>query len=47
MRNVLEKALGMDTLSDRFSSFLKGPSWYPGTERLGDRIAVPEVNNEI
>ena len=48
MSHVFEKAASMDTLRDKVSSFLKGPSWYPGTGRLGDRKTVPEVlqNNQ-
>ena len=33
----------MKTLGDKVSSFLKGPGWFPGTERLGDLNMVPEV----
>ena len=32
----------MTNWSDFFSAFLKGPGWFPGTERLGDITFVPE-----
>ena len=40
---VLEKARSMNNWSDKVSAFLKGPGWFPGTERLGDPMGVPEV----
>lgn len=43
MKAVFEKACSMDNFSDKVSSFLKGPGWFPGTERLGDLQMVPEV----
>lgn len=33
----------MENLSDKVSSFLKGPSWHPGTSRLGDRNEIPQI----
>eukprot|EP00091_Calanus_sinicus_P019531 TRINITY_DN4937_c0_g1_i1.p1 TRINITY_DN4937_c0_g1~~TRINITY_DN4937_c0_g1_i1.p1 ORF type:complete len:150 (+),score=35.38 TRINITY_DN4937_c0_g1_i1:140-589(+) len=30
------------TWTDFFSAFIKGPGWFPGTERLGDISFVPE-----
>ena len=43
MKYVFEKSLGMKSWSDKISAFLKGPGWFPGTERLGDLSMVPEV----
>ena len=43
MKSVFEKACSMDNFSDKVSSFLKGPGWFPGTGRLGDLQMVPEV----
>ena len=43
MKHVFEKSLGMKSWSDKISAFLKGPGWFPGTERLGDLSMVPEV----
>ena len=40
---VWQKAQSMDNWSDWLSAFLKGPGWFPGTERLGDLMMVPEV----
>ena len=40
---VLEKARSMNNWSDKVSAFIKGPGWFPGTERLGDPMGVPEV----
>ena len=40
---VLEKARSMNNWSDKVSAFIKGPGWFPGTERLGDPTGVPEV----
>merc|ERR1719433_183080 len=42
---VLEKARSMNNWSDKVSAFLKGPGWFPGTERLGDPMGVPEIQN--
>jgi len=39
---VLEKARSMDNWTDFFFAFVKGPGWFPGTERLGDISFVPE-----
>ncbi|XP_023332582.1 alkylglycerol monooxygenase [Eurytemora carolleeae] len=39
---VLEKARSMDNWMDFFFAFVKGPGWFPGTERLGDITFVPE-----
>ena len=33
----------MDNWVDFFFAFVKGPGWFPGTERLGDITFVPEV----
>ena len=33
----------MDNWTDKISAVLKGPGWFPGTERLGDPMGVPEV----
>ncbi len=33
----------MDNLADKASAYVKGPGWFPGTERLGDLSKVPEV----
>ena len=41
---VFEKARSMNNWSDRVFAFLKGPGWFPGTERLGDPMGVPEVS---
>ena len=35
----------MDHWKDKVGAFLKGPGWFPGTPRLGDSNAVPEVQN--
>ena len=43
IKSVFDKGFGMNTLGDKVSSFLKGPGWFPGTERLGDLNMVPEV----
>ena len=40
---VLEKANSMDNWQDKVSAVVKGPGWFPGTERLGDPMGVPEV----
>ena len=37
--------MAMDTWTDRLSAFLKGPGWFPGTPRLGDLNAVPEIQS--
>merc|ERR1719219_3275629 len=42
---VLEKARSMNNWSDKVSAFLKGPGWFPGTERLGDPMGVPEIQD--
>jgi len=39
---VVEKARSMDNWTDFFFAFVKGPGWFPGTERLGDITFVPE-----
>jgi len=39
---VLEKARSMSNWTDFFFAFVKGPGWFPGTERLGDITFVPE-----
>eukprot|EP00088_Acartia_fossae_P017622 TRINITY_DN2005_c0_g1_i3.p1 TRINITY_DN2005_c0_g1~~TRINITY_DN2005_c0_g1_i3.p1 ORF type:complete len:460 (+),score=113.26 TRINITY_DN2005_c0_g1_i3:50-1429(+) len=39
---VLEKARSMNNWWDYISAFIKGPGWYPGTERLGDITFVDE-----
>ncbi|XP_059089893.1 alkylglycerol monooxygenase-like [Tigriopus californicus] len=39
---VFQKAYSMNTWSDKISALLKGPGWFPGTERLGDLEQVPE-----
>jgi len=39
---VWEKAKSMDNWVDFFSAFVKGPGWFPGTERLGDITFVDE-----
>jgi len=39
---VLEKARSMDNWADYFYAFVKGPGWFPGTERLGDITFVEE-----
>ena len=44
---VLEKAQSMDNWQDKISAVLKGPGWFPGTERLGDTMGVPEVSHYI
>ena len=41
--NVVKKSNGMENIFDKISAFLKGPGWFPGTERLGDITFVPEV----
>ena len=41
---VLEKANSMNSWSDKIFAFLKGPGWFPGTDRLGDPMGVPEVS---
>ena len=43
---VLEKANSMTTWSDKIFAFLKGPGWFPGTDRLGDPMGVPEVSRK-
>jgi alkylglycerol monooxygenase len=42
---VWQKAQSMTTWSDWISAFVKGPGWFPGTERLGDVMMVPEIQN--
>ena len=37
----------MTTWSDWISAFVKGPGWFPGTERLGDIMMVPEVRSHF
>lgn len=39
---VLEKARSMPSWWDFFCAFVKGPGWFPGTDRLGDPSFVPE-----
>jgi len=39
---VLEKARSMDNWTDYIFAFIKGPGWFPGTERLGDITFVDE-----
>jgi len=39
---VWEKAQSMSNWTDFFSAFVKGPGWFPGTERLGDITFVEE-----
>jgi len=39
---IVEKARSMSNWTDFFSAFIKGPGWFPGTERLGDISFVPE-----
>jgi len=39
---VVEKARSMDNWTDFFFAFVKGPGWFPGTERLGDISFVAE-----
>ena len=41
---VVEKARSMENWTDFFFAFVKGPGWFPGTERLGDITFVPEVS---
>ena len=43
---VLEKANSMSSWSDKIFAFLKGPGWFPGTDRLGDPMGVPEVSRK-
>lgn len=33
------------TVSDKMSTFIKGPSWKPGKRRLGDHVDNPKVCN--
>ena len=40
---ILEKAQSMDNWTDKIWAVLKGPGWFPGTDRLGDPMGVPEV----
>jgi len=42
---VLEKANSMSSWSDKIFAFLKGPVWFPGTDRLGDPMGVPEIQH--
>jgi hypothetical protein len=42
---VVEKARAMSNWTDFFFAFVKGPGWFPGTERLGDITFVPEVES--
>lgn len=42
---VLEKANSMNTWSDKIFAFMKGPGWFPGTDRLGDPMGVPEIQH--
>jgi len=39
---ILEKAMSMNNLKDFMSAFVKGPGWFPGTQRLGDVSFVPK-----
>jgi len=39
---VIEKARSMTNWTDFFFAFVKGPGWFPGTERLGDSSFVAE-----
>ncbi|XP_042889960.1 alkylglycerol monooxygenase-like [Penaeus japonicus] len=43
IRNVLRKASSMRTWRDSFRALLCGPGWSPGTPRLGDLEAFPDV----
>ena len=40
--NVFKKAQSMDNLKDYLWAFVKGPGWFPGTQRLGDPNQVPK-----
>merc|ERR1712062_467616 len=42
---VLEKAQSMDNWTDKIWAVLKGPGWFPGTDRLGDPLGVPEIQH--
>ena len=35
--------MSMSNWTDFFYAFIKGPGWFPGTERLGDITFVPET----
>ncbi len=35
----------MSTFKDKLFCLIKGPGWFPGTERLGDPMQVPEVTD--
>jgi len=39
---VIEKARSMSNWTDFFFAFVKGPGWFPGTDRLGDITFVAE-----
>lgn len=41
-QKVVEKALSMPTWTEFLYAFVKGPGWFPGTDRLGDISFVPE-----
>ena len=43
---ILEKAQSMDNWTDKIWAVLKGPGWFPGTDRLGDPMGVPEVKKK-
>lgn len=40
---VFEKASAMNNWVDKVSTFVKGPGWFPGTERLGDSNGIPKA----
>lgn len=44
---ILEKAQSMDNWTDKIWAVLKGPGWFPGTDRLGDPMGVPEVKKHL
>ncbi|KAM3613628.1 uncharacterized protein V6R79_002570 [Siganus canaliculatus] len=43
---LLKKSTTYKKISNKLSTFLKGPSWKPGTPRLGDRCGNPKVTGK-
>lgn len=45
--NILKGSLEATNLGHKLSVILKGPGWYPGTQRLGDPNDIPDVKAPV
>ncbi|KAK7084226.1 hypothetical protein SK128_005488 [Halocaridina rubra] len=43
---VFRKAISMETWGDSLKAIFYGPGWFPGSPRLGDMEAVPDVKGQ-